>query len=210
MLSSVLTLSALALAQPGPGIPKPCQYPSAFTADISTMSYGKNMMERGTVTYDARNQRIFEQEAYRTATGGDAYEFITLHQQDVMYKIDRASRSCTYYQPIPSGKTFHPFAVPTNARFHSKITAGVYPEAFVMNEFGVDAATQGGNITTWRHVTEGQCMPQKIITFVHDPKTGMPDWDKSTNIDLYNVVLGVIDPSVFDVPSSGCKPAKKD
>merc|ERR1712086_1012521 len=188
-----------------PGIPKPCAYPSAFTAEITTMIYGKNMMERGSITYDSRNMRVFEQQAYRTSKGGDEYELITLYESNVQYKIDRASKSCTYH-PIPDHQKFHPFAVPTNAHFHAKITKGVYPEAIVLNEFGVDAAVQGGNITTWRHVTETNCMPQKIVTFVHDPKTGMADWDKSSTVDLYNVALGVVDPSVFTPPASGCKP----
>eukprot|EP00729_Bicosta_minor_P008926 gene8926-27428_t len=197
MLASLLTITA-ALSQ-GPGIPQPCTYPSVFTADVMTTLYSKNLLERGTFSYDARNERTFEQQAYRTSKGGDEYELITLYQNNVQYKIDRASRSCTYH-PIPDHSKFHPFAVPPQAHFHAK--------AFVMNEFGVDAATQGGNITTWRHVTEGNCMPQKIITFVHDPKTGMADWDKSSTVDLYNVALGIVDPSVFVPPASGCVPSK--
>ena len=51
-------LSTLALTQPG--IPKPCTYPSAFTASTTMMDYKKNMMIRGTVVYDVRGKRSFQ------------------------------------------------------------------------------------------------------------------------------------------------------
>lgn len=60
------------------------------------------------------------QQAYRTSKGGDEYELITLYQNNVQYKIDRASRSCTYH-PIPDHSKFHPFAVPPQAHFHAKV-----------------------------------------------------------------------------------------
>ncbi|KAK7103811.1 hypothetical protein V1264_018636 [Littorina saxatilis] len=170
--------------------PRPCESPAQWQAKLYRSDYSKNFTEFAKVTYDETNKRVREIEELDFNSDREFYDVLYLHNQGVEYRLGLKSRQCN---KTALTRPFRPFGIPPESRYEGEFNLGPVnipnEHVTVISFFGKfeDGSEYVGTVSS------PDCIP--VSSGFYANTTGF------VHTSFYDVVPGIPDPTVFDIPS---------
>eukprot|EP00035_Acanthoeca_spectabilis_P019918 m.430243 g.430243 ORF g.430243 m.430243 type:complete len:216 (+) comp17134_c0_seq1:53-700(+) len=180
--------------------PRLCTSPEVFEGSAHAYDISLGETIESFVAFDSLNRRFYKRELVSTKVPGRKfYSELYFYNLKEYYKTDSSTGAC-YKGKIPADAAWRPFGVPENATFVSQVNIGA-PDAFVIaNEYTIPVAAHPNNFYYRGTFTAKECLPIQETLIKAD---GL-DISKSEFVSFYNMVLGIANPNVFNVPVN-CK-----
>ncbi|XP_060557202.1 uncharacterized protein LOC132717685 [Ruditapes philippinarum] len=200
MLLKVL-FASFALMTVAQGKSKYCCYPDQWEAVEGLMAgsvddEGHATITNGyvTVSYDAKNQRIYGVDTITTGSVTKVYTFLQLFTEGVQYLI--VNKTCTRAK---LGAWNNQNCIPDNATLTNQYRLGLN-QSIMINDYTYSIS----NLTYIVSVENKSCAP--VVEYNFGDLNGA---QLMTGVGVQGITVGIKDPSVFDVPAI-CKQAPHD